>query len=194
MPIRSREDYLAYLAADLAAHHCQRWSLLEGWRNPVLGFQRLLRRAEYVANCKPGPLWRFRLLWLKWRLRRRSFLLGFNIPINVFGPGLCIVHWGNVIVNWQTRIGANCRIHPGVCIGELDGATPTIGDGAYLGPGAKIYGSVVLGDNVRVGANAVVNKSFPSNSTLVGVPARAVEKAAAPAAAPPPPSTPADRN
>ncbi len=182
MPIRSRADYLAYLRADLEAHHCRRWSVLERWRNPVLGFQRLLRRTEYVANCRRGPFGKIHLLCLKWRLRRRSFRLGFNIPINVFGPGLCIVHWGNIIVNWQSRIGANCRIHPGVCIGELDGATPTIGSGAYLGPGAKLYGGVVLGDNVRVGANAVVNKSFPSNSTLVGVPAHAVEKAPPPLA------------
>ena len=69
--------------------------------------------------------------------------------------------------------GRNCRLHPSTSIGDYNGV-PCLGDNVYIGPGAKIYGPVTLGDNVAVGANAVVNKSFGSNVTLGGVPARII--------------------
>ncbi len=60
-------------------------------------------------------------------------------------------------------------------IGEVNGKAPQIGDNVYISPGAKLFGDIVIGDNVKIGANAVVNKSFPEgNCTLVGVPARKV--------------------
>jgi serine O-acetyltransferase len=90
----------------------------------------------------------------------------------VFGPGLSIAHWGTIVVNDKARVGFNCRIHPGSCIGERDGLAPRIGNDCYVGPGAVISGPITLGDNVKVGANAVVTKSFGSDITLVGAPAR----------------------
>lgn len=56
-------------------------------------------------------------------------------------------------------------------IGATKDGAPVIGDGVYIGPGSKIYGPITLGDNVTIGANAVVNKSFGSNQLLVGMPA-----------------------
>jgi serine O-acetyltransferase len=54
---------------------------------------------------------------------------------------------------------------------------PRIGDNCYLGPGAKLFGAIVIGDNTVIGANAVVNKSFPNgNVTLGGVPARIISE------------------
>lgn len=107
--------------------------------------------------------------------------LGFTIPPNTFGPGLSIAHYGTIVVNPNARIGANCRIHVGVNIGTAKGTeaqAPTIGDGSYIGPGAKIFGPVVLGNDVTIGANAVVNRSFPDGEcTLVGIPARPVQSA-----------------
>ena len=104
--------------------------------------------------------------------------MSFSIPSSSFGEGLSIAHYGPIIVNGNAKVGKNCRIHVGVNIGEgPDGLSPQIGDNCYLGPGAKLFGGIILGDNVKVGANAVVNKSFPEgNCTLVGVPARKVEK------------------
>ena len=105
--------------------------------------------------------------------------LSFSIPVNTIDEGLSIAHYGSIIVNDKVRIGKNCRIHVGVNIGEggSEAKAPQIGDNCYLGPGAKLFGGIVLGDNVRVGANAVVNKSFPDgNCTLVGVPAHKVMK------------------
>jgi len=103
---------------------------------------------------------------------------GASIPKNTFGPGLAIAHAGPIIVNSQARIGANCRIHTCVNIGTQAGTTgvaPKFGQNCYIGPGAKIFGPIEIGDNVAIGANAVVNKSFPKgNFTLGGVPANVI--------------------
>ena len=62
-----------------------------------------------------------------------------------------------------------------VTIGMIgDGEVPTIGNGVYIGAGAKIIGKVSVGDGARIGANAVVTKDVPSGYTAVGVPARLV--------------------
>lgn len=174
MPIQTRADLAAYLDADLRAHRLQRWGLKERLKYPVVAWQRQYRRAEYAANAARGPLGRAWALWLRWRMRQRSLVLGFDIPVNVFGPGLSIAHWGTIIVNGKARVGANCRIHPSTCIGEVKGVAPTIGDNAYIGPGAKVYGGITLGDDVTVGANAVVGRSFPGGVTLAGAPARVI--------------------
>jgi serine O-acetyltransferase len=104
--------------------------------------------------------------------------LGFSIPINVFGPGLSIAHRGTIVVNAGTRIGANCRLHVCVNIGAgagSGGKAPTLGDNCYIAPGAKIFGDVVIGPNTAIGANAVVNKSFPQGGvTIGGVPAKVI--------------------
>lgn len=109
-------------------------------------------------------------------LHKMGVKMGFSIPINTFAEGLSIAHCGLVVVNVDARIGKNCRIYVGVNIGEKDGKAPKIGDNVYIGPGAKLFGDVVIGDNTQIGANAVVTHSFPEgNCTIVGVPARKVE-------------------
>jgi serine O-acetyltransferase len=50
------------------------------------------------------------------------------------------------------------------------------GDNVYIGPGAKIFGPIVIGNNVAIGANAVVNKSFQHNCTIAGVPAKVISQ------------------
>jgi serine O-acetyltransferase len=105
-------------------------------------------------------------------------MLGFSIPINVFGPGLSIAHRGTIVVNHGARVGANCRLHVCVNIGTEAGKSngaPEIGDNCYIGPGAKLFGPIRLGDNLAIGANAVVNASFPEgNMTIGGVPAKKI--------------------
>lgn len=86
---------------------------------------------------------------------------------------MSIAHYGSIVVNSTAQIGNNCRIHSCVNIGvQKDGSrAPIIGDNCYIGPGAKIFGDIVIGNNTTIGANAVVCKSFEGNGTLVGVPA-----------------------
>lgn len=102
--------------------------------------------------------------------------LGFDIPPNTCGPGLRINHYGNIIINPGVRIGEWCDIHQGVNIGtDFSGGVPELGDNVWIGPGAKLYGDIVIGNKCAIGANAVVNKSFPEEGiTIAGVPARKV--------------------
>jgi len=107
-----------------------------------------------------------------------SAKLGFSIPLNVFGPGLCIVHYGTVVVSVNAKVGANCRIHPSTCIGAAGGKmeAPKIGDNVYIGPGAKLYGNIQIGNNIVIAPNAAVSSSFTENGILIGgVPAKKIK-------------------
>lgn len=132
----------------------------------------VLRKAEYHVNLK-------HLLtkcWYMWRLKRMQNRYGVHIPINTCGKGLSIAHLGTIVVNGDAVIGENCRIHVGVVVGD-SGGVPRIGNNVYIGPGAKIFGAINIADNCKIGANAVVNKSFTQKgATLVGVPAKAHTK------------------
>jgi serine O-acetyltransferase len=93
-----------------------------------------------------------------------------------FGPGFVLIHSTGVVINGQVRGGRNILIEHQVTIGAERREAPTIGNGVFLGAGAKILGSVVVGDGARVGANAVVVKDVPAHSTVVGIPARVVRQ------------------
>ena len=83
------------------------------------------------------------------------------------------------MVNSKCRIGKNCQLHGNNCIGN-DGKTegvPVIGDNCNIGFGASIIGDIRLGNNVTIGAGAVVNKSFEGdNIVLAGVPAKIIRR------------------
>lgn len=132
---------------------------------------RYLRKAEYAYNCNR----RFLHKWYLFRLLRIQMRHGICIPLNVVEEGFQIVHLGAVLINAKAHIGKNCRVHPGVCIGANHDKAPKIGDHVYIGPGAKVFGDIVLADRIQVGANAVVTKScLREGAVLVGVPAREV--------------------
>lgn len=83
-----------------------------------------------------------------------------------------MVHRGTVVINKNARIGANCRVHVCVNIGDWNGAAPSIGDNVYIGPGAKIFGGIEIASDIAIGANVVVNKSFMEKRiSIAGVPA-----------------------
>ena len=172
--IQSKTDYLYYLEADrVALGITKRWPAIivnQRWK-----FERLLRKIEYFINCKKSPIWKPYIYFLQWRFRALSTTLGYTIPPNVFGPGLALAHRGTVVVNSRARVGENCRIHTDVNIGTQAGffdKVPKIGNNVYIGPGAKIFGAIEIADNIAIGANAVVTKSFSEPGiTIAGVPA-----------------------
>ena len=173
--INSYEDYKRYLQADrIALGVRSRWAV---FTDEILQFQCQLRKVEFLTNCKKSSARRFLAVY---RFRKISIKLGFSIPINVFGPGLAILHYGTIVVNSGVRVGSNCRIHTGVNIGAQLGKgteVPRIGNNCYIGPGAKLFGAIEIGDNTAIGANAVVNKSFPEgNVTLGGIPAKVISE------------------
>jgi serine O-acetyltransferase len=91
-----------------------------------------------------------------------------------FGPGLVLIHSTGVVINGQVRGGANIHIEHQVTIGAERRQSPILGNDVFLGAGAKILGSISLGDGVRIGANAVVLDDIPAYCTAVGIPARIV--------------------
>jgi serine O-acetyltransferase len=112
-------------------------------------------------------------LWLR-RLRKTH---GINLPCTAkVGPGLHIGHAGTMYISPGATIGRDCNIAQNVTIapgkGTHNGGQPTLGDRVYVGPGAVIFGSVVIGDDVAIGANSVVTRDIPAGCTAVGAPAR----------------------
>lgn len=85
---------------------------------------------------------------------------------------------GTIVINGNSKIGKNLRIHVCTNIGTMAGYSdlaPIIGDNCYIGPGAKIFGPIRIGNNVAIGANAVVNHSFETdNISLGGIPAKII--------------------
>ncbi len=175
--ISSRAEYLFYLEADRIALKLNR-KRPRFFGDEIWKFQRLLRKLEYLTNCKKFVFYKFYRFCLYWYFQSVCIRLGFTIPLNVFGPGLNIAHRGTIVVNRLTKVGKNCRLHVCVSIGVMAGTEdkcPIIGDNVYIGPGVKIYGPIVIGDNIAIGANAVVNSSFIDGGvTIGGVPAKII--------------------
>ncbi|MBI5159653.1 serine O-acetyltransferase [Candidatus Micrarchaeota archaeon] len=109
------------------------------------------------------------------------FLTGIEIhPGATIGQNLFIDHGMCVVVGETTEIGDNVTMYQGVTLGgtglQKAKRHPTIGNNVVVGAGAIVLGPVTIGDNSKIGAGSVVNKSFPPNSTIVGVPGSAVTK------------------
>ncbi len=106
-----------------------------------------------------------------------KFLTGIEIhPGATIGTGLFIDHGMGVVIGETSVIGKNVTLYQGVTLGgtgkEKGKRHPNIGDNVVVGTGAKILGNITIGDNSYIGANAVVLKDVPPNSTVVGVPGR----------------------
>lgn len=115
------------------------------------------------------------------------FLTGVEIhPGARIGKGFFIDHGMGVVIGETTEIGNNVTLYHGVTLGgstvfsksgkNTNKRHPTLGNDVIVGAGAQILGPINIGDNVKVGANAVVLKDVEAKQTVVGVPAHAVEK------------------
>lgn len=83
------------------------------------------------------------------------------------GPGFALVHGFGTVINGSAVIGSNCTILHNVTIGGGHGGSPVIGDNVYIGAGAIIIGCVHVGNNVKIGAGAIVVDDVPDNCTVV---------------------------
>jgi serine O-acetyltransferase len=148
--IRNKKDYIYYRERDLQANQLQKVSFYDYWWRDTLRFQLRLRKIAYLHNVKKNIfIARIRLFLLEIINHRLAIKLGFPIPENVFGTGMCLVHYGTIVVNANAKIGANGRIHPSASIGDYNGI-PTIG------------------------ANAVVNSDIPDNVSVGGIPTKII--------------------
>ena len=96
------------------------------------------------------------------------------------GRRLFIDHGSGIVIGETTIIGNDCSIYQGTTLGgtswQQGKRHPTLGNNVIVGAGAKILGPIDIGDNARVGSNAVVTRSVGQGETVVGVPARVVKK------------------
>jgi serine O-acetyltransferase len=152
--------------------------ILECYRTPgvhaviAFRFSQWLRRQTLAVRFLLKPLCAFMnyLVRLKW-----GILLA---PEAKIGPGLHIFHFGGIFVGEQVTIGENCSLSHDVTIG-LSGegsrrGAPTIGNYVYIAPGANISGRIRVGNNVKIGANAVVGRDVPDNALVQLPPMRVV--------------------
>lgn len=177
--IQNKLDYKQYYKEDLRATGLVEGLCFQRLKDKRYVFYKTLRKSEYYTNCRQDMLGKIVGKIIRYRYYRLCERYSWTIPINVFGKGLQIVHSGAIVVSGAARVGNYARVHVGVNIGRAyakgkDGA-PIIGDRCYMGPGAKLFGPIVIGDDVAIGANAVVNESFPKGKcTIAGVPAKKI--------------------
>jgi len=111
----------------------------------------------------------------RWLAQVSRFLTGIEIhPAARIGEGLFIDHGMGVVIGETSVVGRNVTLYQGVTLGgtgkEKGKRHPNIGDNVVIGTGAKVLGNITIGENSYIGANAVVLRDVPANSTVVGVP------------------------
>jgi serine O-acetyltransferase len=149
------------------------------------------RTSFEVALLYPGvhAVWAHRVSHALWRrgahLPARAlsqaarFATGIEIhPGATLGPRLFIDHGMGVVIGETAEVGADVTIYHGVTLGgtSLDHGKrhPTIGDRVTIGAGAKVLGNLQVGDDSRIGANAVLVRSVDDHSVVVGVPGQVI--------------------
>lgn len=104
-----------------------------------------------------------------------QIITGIELPCEAeVGRNFVIDHFGAIVISGYAKFGDNCRIRTGVVVGlrRIDEpCAPMVGNNVDIGAGAKLLGPIRVGDNVAIGANAVVVCDVPDNSIAVGVPA-----------------------
>lgn len=113
----------------------------------------------------------------RWLSQVGKFFTGIEIhPGATIGHELFIDHGMGVVIGETAIIGDNVTLYQGVTLGgtgkERGKRHPTVGNNVVVGTGAKVLGNITIGDSSYIGANAVVIKDVPPNSTVVGVPGR----------------------
>ncbi|MBO4265006.1 MAG: serine acetyltransferase [Clostridia bacterium] len=126
-------------------------------------------RKHYTSGRKFLAMVYYRLIYI---------LFNCVIPPSVeMGEGTSIAHGVGIVFHYKTAIGKNCIVYQNVTIGGRGtGGAAKIGDNVLIGANACILGNIVIGDNVKIGAGTVVITDIPSNSTVVGNPARIITK------------------
>jgi serine O-acetyltransferase len=151
------------------------------------------RHTLEIITCYPGVhalllhrlshrLWNLRLKWIARLLSNLGrFLTGIEIhPGAKIGRRFFIDHGMGVVIGETSEIGDDCTLYHGVTLGgtswEKGKRHPTLGNNIIIGAGAKVLGPINIGENARIGSNAVVVNNVSSGATIVGVPGRPIEQ------------------
>jgi serine O-acetyltransferase len=167
-PHTLREIVFDNIRADLQSHD-QNWGAQGFWVMVVYRFGR------WRYGVKPVFIRKFLSLIYRIVYKLIQILTGVELPCEaVVGRNFVIDHFGGIVISGYAKFGDNCRIRNGVVVGLSHAAqpcAPNIGNDVDIGAGAKVLGQITIGDNVLIGANAVVIRDVPANSIAVGVPA-----------------------
>ncbi len=158
-------------------------NLREDWRTHE---RDLARQGLWVMAVYRFGRWRYRIQnrWLRlpfsilYKILKllSQILTGIDLPCEVtVGRRFKIEHFGDIIISGDTVFGDDVVIRNGVTVGlkrTNERGAPVIGNRVDIGAGAKIIGPIRIGDDVTVGANAVVLQDVPPNSLAIGVPAQ----------------------
>lgn len=126
-------------------------------------------------------LWELKLCWFARAVSNIARLFtGVEIhPGATLGRRFFIDHGMGVVIGETAIIGDDCTLYHGVTLGgtswDKGKRHPTLKNGVVVGAGAKVLGPIEIGEGARIGSNAVVVKSVPANSTVVGVPGRLIQ-------------------
>jgi serine O-acetyltransferase len=147
------------------------------------------RHIEVLLYQGLWAVWLHRLAHLLWAMhipflprcisQLARFLTGIEIhPGARLGRGVFIDHGSGVVIGETAEVGDNCLIYHGVTLGGTSTQRvkrhPTIGRDTIIGAGAKILGNIRVGSNCKIGANTVLLRDVPDNSTVAGVPGRII--------------------
>lgn len=157
-----------HIRADLHAHG-DHWGAQGFWALVIYRFGR------WRYTVRPPLLRKLFSLLYKVLYKFIQILTGIELPCEVeIGRNFVIDHFGGIVISGYARFGDNCRIRNGVVVGlrRIDEpCAPNIGDNVDIGAGAKLLGPITIGNNVIVGANAVVLEDVPDDCLALGVPA-----------------------
>jgi serine O-acetyltransferase len=135
-----------------------------------------------VAHAVSSFFWRHRMYTTGRVISHLGrFLTGIEIhPGARLGRRLIIDHGMGVVIGETAEIGDDVYIYHQVTLGGTSSQHgkrhPTVGDNVIIGAGAKVLGAINIGDGARIGANAVVVAEVPAGTTVVGIPARPVDR------------------
>lgn len=170
MEIRTKRELKFVMQADYIMNRGKKSpslaDRLHGIGSPdyIMKYLRAMRKTSYYRP-KHGLLARIAFLWNYSRYKRLGMKLGFSIGYNTLGYGAVMPHYGTIVVGESNRIGNFAVLHTSTCITD-DGKV--IGDGLYLSAGVKITRQLKLGNNIHIGANSLVNKSYEGDNMLIG--------------------------
>ena len=174
--IKGKKELQYYLRCDAIALQVHQRSFLTRLLDPIYKYQKIMRKLDYYKNSANWN--KVAYLFYFFKYRKLGIRLGFSIPCDIIGPGLCLAHYGSIIISQYAKLGANCKIHSSVNIGATGGVkkAPSIGNNVYIGPGAKLIGDIDVVDDTVIGANAVVVKTIEEKGTYGGIPAKKISK------------------
>ena len=181
--IHTKKELKFFLMADMMMNRGKfKWTIIDRFKqllfpDVIMSYLKSMRYTEFLsssmAHGNKGPIELISYVYHQYRLKRLGRMLGFSIGYNTLGYGVVIPHYGTIVIGSSNRIGPYAVLHTSTCITDNG---KRIGKALYLATGAILTSNLNLGDNVSIGANSLVNKSFGSDLLIAGSPAKEIKK------------------